>query len=687
MSKYKNKYLKYKNKYLYLKKLIGGKIININDMDKQYNYSFESNPSILDIKNKISDEIKIPIENIELKNLSGQVMNNQESINTDITLEMKKLIIHSDISNPSKTKIALYIGVFSDGAGDFSFANKLIKLLLSMGISEENIFLNILNFSGNDIGFRFFSDDIIKCYNNNNKITELKSNEIPLTNDMLEEIIKIITPISQKYKNFFNLKGYDNIKQYHQTIFDINKSTQQNIDLENIRNRLYEIYNMSIKLTIDNNNIKCKIYKKTFKEFIDIALSDNFWNTFINYCETYLIKPFPKISINFIKKELPIYPLYNIINNIKQDENLIILTFLHNKFNDIGKFEQYIKNKPFNKYRLIAMNEGGFCSQDIFSTGFNLDSKCIGINITPIDKFKNTTSPYTEEKYHVCYFGNLSEFIEPYTILMGYKMKFFINIVTVPIIFVNEICYNLLLKYNDIYKFIFGCNINNKDKEILIEYKDKNIHIRSFPRYEHDTFLSFLYHSEKLCIMSGDQSYYEGISMGKIVLYDFLAHKMGLMRQIYSLYCEFIKEYSLIRCNIPKPIPSIDKFTDISKKIKRKNFFINNKDDENEYEPIIPLSINDNEKVKDTQRLIYKNKTQRLILKSNEFSFILSEVNKIEETKGKEYIIDGFPYKYIDTTYNEMLKLSKEIFPHNTEKFIKWLNEKHNFEKKFRKNY
>ena len=149
----------------------------------------------------------------------------------------------------------------------------------------------------------------------------------------------------------------------------------------------------------------------------------------------------------------------------------------------------------------------------------------------------------------MCYIGHLSKYtyINDFTAL--YKLRYMMTKIsefgdTINIIYVPHICFDFMMTYNEILQKIFNntdVTIGESQIEIIISFK--KFFLRYYYSLAHVDFINFIYRSEPLCILTGDQSYFEGISMGKNIIYDVIALKIPLINDIQNMYLAFIQEY------------------------------------------------------------------------------------------------------------------------------------------------
>lgn len=86
---------------------------------------------------------------------------------------------------------------------------------------------------------------------------------------------------------------------------------------------------------------------------------------------------------------------------------------------------------------------------------------------------------------------------------------------------------NVPVLENDILRG-FGENVEFREGRIV--FANKKIEIAFYKKLPRKLFLRFLETSKPACMVTGDQSFFEAISMKKIVIYDVLHYKIDLAR-------------------------------------------------------------------------------------------------------------------------------------------------------------
>jgi len=227
-------------------------------------------------------------------------------------------------------------------------------------------------------------------------------------------------------------------------------------------------------------------------------------------------------------------------------------TILRLLINDKYKID-FHKSFEEPEVKTLSFAEGGRCSIGFYSPGYSEDvskkQKCLGINIVDHRKLQK---PYVQGDYTFCYFGKVNEnetSITPYGLLMMHKLKYLILMEETSHIKINKSCFDLILKYRTFSDIIFGEDAKEEKKEekemlppVIEQISGNELRINGKKTIEfYDvldslSFLNSLNKSKIYCVLTCDQSYFEGISLGKIVLFDLHQHKKQLSLQILSLY-------------------------------------------------------------------------------------------------------------------------------------------------------
>ena len=396
-------------------------------------------------------------------------------------------------------KYLFLVNPVSDGAGDFSFTNKVITTLIQkMKVPANDIYLLILNRE---------HDGISIFKNNYNAIKQKKP--IDQNAEWRESLEQLCLRYQSVYSNtVYSCKGIE----------------------QNINDTLKKIKSMP------NHGNSTRSALITYKSL------DNLWNIWMNNVLRFLMPLLPRKNIKIYTDTFgsdPILPDFQ----LTQDDDITLFTFLIPFYRPLPE--------DLQKYPKYALNEGGYCEPTGFgsysteyTSGFSETEreKCLGINIFKIDDMDSTYKPYEVGKYHVCYFGQIDDKKETdVNALMMFRLRCLTHkMIELKIesnkILLNKRAFDILLK-TEISSLLIPDIIVHSSKHIIIG----NITVEYYNPINPSQFLAFLYYSHSLCILTGDQSYYEGISMGKIVYYDMPKHKLDIFRQMLLMYNHFGK--------------------------------------------------------------------------------------------------------------------------------------------------
>jgi hypothetical protein len=465
----------------------------------------------------------------------------------------------------NKNKIIyIFLNAIADGSGDFSFCIKLKNILDKIiNVGKIHIVMNI----NNDIFFDFnkLHENVANNCKNKNIVQidkntpthqiNLNEQKFILNEQNLINLNEILTYICTIYKHMHG----SNDTLICNTVINSKNNLNYNFikfnddDLQNIFEKEFasNILNI-IKNKNDINDAVC---------LIDKELLLNFYNNFINN------KKYSIWIINILK--------FFLLSDLKGKQNLNFI-FVHNGLHNVKPAQLNIKNenikdillisflcdncfKHFNEFKYIKLSEGGYENEtkQIYASGFNNNQYCLGINhidenmikqIQYSEFFSKNLSESIKTKYYICYFGHITDIIYVTNCVMLLKLRYFFekiieisnNNILEPI-YVPYKCFNFIYKYHNFARKVFNATIDLCKTNITITYNNNyKIKICYFKSINNDDFLKFLYESNKLCILTGDQSFFEGISMKKHVIYDVLFHKIHLYEQFLKLLLKYI---------------------------------------------------------------------------------------------------------------------------------------------------
>lgn len=599
--------------------------------------------------------------------------------------------------------ILFFIFPFSDGSGDFSFVYKTVDTFVKRGISPRHIHI-VVSTIINTSGFQAFNDmikaidackDQVQPYDTTvterNLFTQNQGHsyiinrpdikyiatstsddtKIMITDDLYTNLQHTITSICKKYNAVLQCDSVvsnepsDATRQHPIQVDDIRNhfidllfEQHNNVDRIKIKELLLLQENGATEDEIteyikSHVTYKCAIDTNVLLLFLKLTLRTDFIIWLTNIIAFFIPLQEKGISLKISSnKEL---------NTIKKSDfiittsSVLLLSFLFTK-SATKSFHESLSIYPH-----IQLNEGGFCSiSNNYSTGFG-NKKCLGINV--LDKTlivpRPSYQPLHDGNYHVCYFGAIpvSTTMDPTYILTLFKLKYLLDKVielkTNAIVYVNKTCYDRirLCAGNDYITTIYG-TIDLRDDFILLQ----GVTVYYYHSLSNKDFINFLYYSQPLCILRGDQSYFEGICMGKIILYDMLSFKMPLYQQMLLLYRTFSDNESRI---LPAEIK----------------------------QAITDITIQDNYLYFQNELLQQRIVTTEYTITTEGFDY---NASIIKESYNASDPFSWYPYPPISFRYKTLQKLYDITYdlcsfltvPAVKDNFITWLYEHHDFDKK-----
>ena len=513
----------------------------------------------------------------DLSQLKAQYMKKLEESNADYETRINRIY-------NEQTRIIFFVYPFSDGSGDYAMVDKTIKLLQSMGVQTKHISLVLVPMDFNDLIFKNMIDELKKCdvpessmnlsdiqedpFQKTDEREELIDDDgkiyfrgndesIIITPDEYTKIMSIFNQTCKKYKSIYPDRPYPDVSSCDDTPIDAEDMQKSIIDMLRHHYSIFkETYSNKIRewrtLTPRPKfvewagkelevNVKCKIKTNTFLEFVKFSLSNEYlvvW--FRNVIHFFL--PYREKGLNiFYKNRLDLASVK--INELTDHPKPILLSFLE-------KPELRFPTDPlFKSLPHVHFSEGGFCESagglvpNSVTPGFGKPS-CIGINLIDHDVLKRLQENYHPGNYNVCYFGNTSSSspMDAMFLVLLFKLRYFIkkvkDLYPGSVIKVNKSSYEGIRTCPKEYLKILGTVETELGNYLVVD----DVRIDYYEAMSSQDFLQFVYNSHPLCILRGDQSYSEGISMGKIVLYDFLSFKMYFYKQMVQMYLAFLKE-------------------------------------------------------------------------------------------------------------------------------------------------
>lgn len=473
---------------------------------------------------------------------------------------MTEILDNIHMNNYNEVGVHVYSKLHPDGAGDFSTISKLIIFLIEKGFDHNKIYLYIDASRRNLSKISIVRDNItilksaivknpdVPPDSHTKKYITLTNYGYRKINDLLIYICKLMDffyqtpdgPICSDKKSTIQTKI--NVEQYEDSYID-------NIYLNFVL--LMDINDNYVKDPVmhnedyvtDDEKIHCYVESTIIHHFFVIFYKNNFFSIWLkNIIRFFLSSPLVT-NVYFleksIKKKTTIPAEYETLYMNKFNLSIAYLT-------NVPKYD--ILNDP-SKNATIILGEGGDCDQtDVYSSGTSdKSSSCLGINILDsqimiryniFDKIKQYLGIYRDDSpYYMFYFGQMSN--PMYIFYFFYKLQKIFEILMTPIynpktssqilIYINYDPFDVLLGFEYLLDiFNNAVNITKNSSHIIFTYSECTITLTYYNVIPCKYFIDFLFQSEDICVLTCDQSYFEGITMGKKVIYDVLSHKIIL---------------------------------------------------------------------------------------------------------------------------------------------------------------
>lgn len=566
----------------------------------------------------------------------------------------------------------------------------------------------------NDIGLsKYISDEINKLIMNFCKkykyIKQMQNCENEIDKDLSIGELQEIRQKIQQYMIDSKKIISDKIKSYNDMLDQSQDPNKYKQYCENISSIYYKTNDCeNIIRTIDDpNNIKQEMIKHLADKTKNLKLSDDkscivngeklskyvndyinnifllpSWTVWINNVIKFFftVNRIPMKNFHFISYlDFPriIPSAYGLTGD---NNNNLVITYY------IQEGQILYQNLPasIKELNMINLNEGGLWNSipKCITSGFNANytinktphtngSRVIGINIYKDSNHEDLATVIgdinTTQPFHLCYFGQITQKLDVSGILFLYKLKIFLSLVKKyyninNVIYLNRIPYDFLktfiVKFPTCISYIFSsCVIDENYITINDEFT-----IKFYSPLSTNDFMRVLKKSEDLCVLTGDQSYYEGISLGKNILYDLPIHKYGLYDNIVNMY----KYYSDAHPENPTPQNISGLYTIFTKLVKiNKDYFLT-----------IPSPSANISELSENINIIsvpYKQQDGRVLYTTYKFENDTIVIVHGEKTE---------PYLYNDLAelYEKVYNLCASVLA-NKEKFRKWLDTYINYEK------
>lgn len=469
----------------------------------------------------------------------------------------------------------------TDGAGDFSLINKIGKELKSYGI--ENTKLNFIIGVRNFVTFLRELTTFVQSIGRFNELVREIQAKIVEVIPQMRNIEEVLTLLRLSRPNFTNPDS--KIKNINYQIPTVPLVPPEGVFNKNTNFKLLE----DLKILIDRINFKSD------REKIRSDLEGDKFGTFIPFIFSRIIKEFPQANIyifdvdnkNFENRVIEgpeVNPFYSqIIENCRfdgQNEKTINLQLLPSvpTLNNIKIFHRCNNNKVF------YLNEGG--NNVLTDERGNYYDHCMGIGDKSLGIFKANTDETREvllgylnnivqgfilegetqiTRYHIAYVGQTLSYEidknmegkkigEPeyqedehrnaifniQRVFLFFKLlkKKYLTVEGQTIhIFILNVFKKILEIYNSQLPTVFP-EYNPMDNTFRVN-PTTVLKIKFFERIEQEKFIAFIKHSEPILYSTGDQSYQEALSLGKLVFHDYYDHRIEMVNRLLNCYDTF----------------------------------------------------------------------------------------------------------------------------------------------------
>lgn len=427
-------------------------------------------------------------------------------------------------------KINLISEVMNDGSGDWGWVKQILNILKKNGFVQEQIriiFINTYDY-GSDIK-NFILNILSEATNESNLIcTEHKSNSVNIDDfedsDNIRFIInKIEKETFKKRKNIFdNL----NAKIYKHDV-DLKK-----IDFENVKDIFSLLIKSSTGENVNKNDLICRTKEENFRNIIDKIKFKAGESNYPIYQISNILAGFEKTPIFYfgITDYISAYGAAN-PNLLKLTENCINLHF---KTQDRIADDERIPNR-------IVIREGGHTKDGAINSGLSLENhglleieNPIG-NLKQLDFYlKNINSSLERTTTHIAYISlgdstharRLNAFIK----ILGYT----VGNNNHNILLMGNVYDKIFIDSSNNYKLDNDINVTKSGDYYTVTFNSITLNIFKAPYISMiNNGFSFAYalkNTNDICMVSGDISYQEALSLRKKAIHVWLGNKDDMIK-------------------------------------------------------------------------------------------------------------------------------------------------------------
>jgi hypothetical protein len=482
---------------------------------------------------------------------------------------LKKTLVKFDLLEETRLNPSFNFNIIckpqEDGAGDFSLINKIGKELIENGIPSSKLTF-VISTTNLYLFLQEFTNYTLK---NNCELNKIIFSQL----DLHKKINNIPTGLQLIGLEIGNFNSGPNLNTKNKILTK---------EISSIGEVNKDIFNKNINYRLMNDIIlKLKENKTNFKRNLEEIKSDVYGGklgTLIPFIYSRIINEsaFAGSKIVFLDwssgERTDVNTIYqHFLDNCRldgQDEQTINIQLLgtFTKYNNIDILSRC------NRNRVFYLNEGGVNNPP--------NTHCMGIGNGSIGIFKApvvtktkvqviemlstklSVNDETINKYHIAYVGQMLnyEINKDRIDISTEDSDNVFGIFNIQRVFLflkllkkkyenarNETIYvfalNVFQKILDIYdqrineSGVFP-EYNSIEKTFQINNTSK-IKIKFFERIEPDLFYAFVKHSEPILFTTGDQSYQEALSFGKLVFHDYFDHRIRMVNVLLDCYNNF----------------------------------------------------------------------------------------------------------------------------------------------------
>jgi hypothetical protein len=474
----------------------------------------------------------------------------------------------------------IIVELMNDGAGDYAYTIYLIDLLLKMGINQQDIRIVYINTFDYGYDLNTIVHDKLKSNIELLQCNVIDEKNISAARTQNPEIIKYT------FKPQQNIIGTPERKEV--TLYDINTTS----------GKLYN-FNTTNLTPVDFNNtfniINNLVNAFKFPED-NVQIGDTQCTVQRTQLDTNNIKLTELYDLSVKQPGFPIDRIGNLLFNKYPSINIIymysLILYEGEDLNNKPLFSQAINivfrtqpdNNIYNFKNLISIREGGHSSNNSFNCSINhgyikakvegnldiFNTYCINNNIIP-------------ENSHVCYISpssdndipkKLSKFVK----ILGYTNEIKNNHKILMLGNWDKLFSDISIKDPRMQLHSDICRGGIIGNEVTLIFNNKNIIVKNVNPVNLNkdgfNFAFLLQHTNPYCLLSGDTSYMEGLTLGKKAIHIGMINKYNMINQLNGKIIWLIDQNEFGSINNYEYIDNTGNITEFNKLIKLYSKFL-----------------------------------------------------------------------------------------------------------------